>query len=171
MNKYKIIIPWVLVIAILLSILVVNNNKKPVSPRERVVVKIDTLTYSDTIYKFIKGKATITQLPPVIIKKHDTVYVYPKAFKAELDTVLYTNYTFNGGSTVAVIDSYKVAFYYPLDSFNVALRQDISYKEVEKTIIKIVSSDLKWYNKPEWTIPIGFVAGVAGTAGLVYMIK
>lgn len=171
MSKYKIVIPWIIVIAILLSILLINNNKKPIPPKEKIVIKIDTLKYSDTIYKYIKGKATITQLPPVVINRHDTVFVYPRAFKAELDTVLLTKYTFNGGSTVSVIDSYKVAFYYPLDSFNIALKQDISYREVEKTIIRIVTSDLKWYNKPEWTIPIGFVAGVAGTAGLVYMIK
>ena len=171
MSKYKTIIPWAIVIAILLSILFINNNKKSLPIKEKIVIKIDTLKYSDTVYKLIKGKATVTQLPPVIINRHDTVFVYPKAFRAELDTVLQTKYTFNGGSSVSIIDSYKVAFYYPLDSFNIALKQDVSFKEVEKTIIKVVSSDLKWYNKPEWTIPLGFVAGVAGTEGLVYMIK
>ena len=166
--------PWLIVLFMAISIFYLEF-KKDNKPDEQVVTKTiitkDTVYSTDTLIKLVKGRAVITQLPPDTIVTNDTVRIYPKAFSASMDTVVFSKYTFKSGSSVSIRDSARITYKYPADSFWVHTYQTVDYTEVENTITRIVTSELKWYNKPQYTIPIGFVAGGLMTAGIVYMVK
>ena len=170
----KKIAPWVIVLFMSITVLYldIRDNDKPSEPVvTRVIIQKDTVYSTDTLIKLVKGRAVITQLPPDTIVTNDTVRIYPKAFSASMDTVVFSKYTFNSGSSVSIRDSARITYKYPADSFWVKTYQTVDYTEVENTITRIVTSELKWYNKPQYTIPIGFVTGGLMTAGIVYMVK
>lgn len=169
----KRVAPWVIALIMMLSIIYVEfkyDDKKEDKVVTETIYKKDTLISYDTVTKVIKGRAVVTQLPPDTVIKNDTVFIHPKAFTASMDTILYSEYNFKGGSCVTIKDHYNITFRHPIDSFFIKSRQEVDYNEIENTITKFVTSD-KWYNKPEYTIPLGFVAGALGTAGIVYMVK
>ena len=134
---------------------------------DRIVERWDTISVESVIEKYIIKRGRTVYPPPDTIVKNDTMYINTAPFTAVMDTVLTSVTKSDSGDVVSITDEYNISYSYPNDLFKVKNKQTVNYDRVNKEIIKIVKQDLRWYNKPEYTVPLGFIVGGVTTAYVI----
>ena len=161
----------IIAIAVIIILLLVPKScqyQPKVDYIDRIIEKIDTVTMQSVVEKYIVKKGRTVYPPPDTIVVNDTVYIKTAPFTALMDTTLTSVTKSDSGDVITIVDTYKIEYQYPSDMFKVKNKQTVDFQRVNKEIVKIVKQELHWYNKPEYTIPIGFLVG---TVGSVYIIS